>query len=221
MRFNTISIEKRKDKFLWNLLCFSKYRKNFRRIKKIGNGDINFLKEYIELPFGKSIPLIQYIFYFGTEFPISKLDIKENLKVNTDALIIFAKDFSDRFDYNANKYSLRFYQTPIELELGELSNNERVPFFKFNSENTLAYLAKDNKGNIESRFKAFDPKRDFNMIDLCHKLILNITNLRKRYFFMPDEKARAYMFNKFDLNSLNKVNYTLIDLKSSIFWEKE
>lgn len=214
------ALEKRKDKFLWFLLSFSNYRRNFRRIKKIGNGDVSFLNKNIKLPFGKTIPLIQYIFYFGTEFPISELGMKENLKVITDALIIFAKDFSDRFDYNAYKHSLRFYQTPIELEIGELSNNERVPFFKFNSENTLAYLAKDNRGNIESRFKAFDPKRDFNMIDLCHKLISNIINLRKRFFFTPNENARAYMFNKLDLNSLNKKNYTLIELKSTILWKK-
>ncbi len=41
--------------------------------------------------------------------------MKTNLDVIKNALVLFAKDFSDRDDYNAYKQSLRLYQTPVRV----------------------------------------------------------------------------------------------------------
>ena len=88
------------------------------------------------------------------------------------------------------------------------------------SKNTIKYLGKDKRRNIEIAIKSFDPERDFKMICFCHALISNIINLRKRYFFKRKDKAKAYYFNKADLKSLNKPEFTLVKLTSTILWKK-
>ncbi len=214
------ALEKRKDKLLWLFITISPFQTNFRRISKIANGNTDFLFEDIDLPFGKVIPLIQYIFYFGSFFPISDTEMNSNLEMIKKILIILAKDFSDRGEYNSYKHSLRFYQTSIRLELGELLDGDKMsPILNMSAEDTLTFLFKNQKGNIELRTKSFDPNRDFNMIDICHRLIQNIINLRKRSFFKQNENAKAWMFNKLDLNSMNNSRNTFIESKSTILWK--
>ena len=213
------ALENRKDKLLWFYISFSPYKKNFRRIGKVASGITDFLFKDVELPFGKVIPLIQYIFYFGAFFPISDTDMKNNLEMIKRILILFAKDFSDRNEYNAYKHSLRFYHSPIWLEFGEILNGDKTkPILNMNTEDSFTFLCKNQDGNIDSRTKAFERNRDYKMIALCHNLIQNVINLRKRSFFAPNEKAKACMFNKLDLTSINKRKDTFIDLKSTIFW---
>ncbi|MBA7549602.1 hypothetical protein ES705_42092 [subsurface metagenome] len=214
------ALENRKDKLLWFYISFSPYKKNFRRIGKVASGITDFLFKDVDLPFGKVIPLIQYIFYFGAFFPISDTDMKNNLEMIKRILILFAKDFSDRNEYNAYKHSLRFYHSPIWLEFGEILNGDKTkPILNMNAEDSFTFLCKNQDGNIDLRTKAFDPNRDYKMIALCHNLIQNVINLRKRSFFTPNEKAKACMFNKLDLISINKRKDTFIELKSTIFWK--
>ncbi len=214
------ALEKRKDKLLWLFLTISPFQTNFRRITKISNGNTDFLFEDVELPFGKVIPLIQYIFYFGSFFPISDTEMKSNLEMIKKILIILSKDFSDRGEYNSYKHSLRFCQTPIRAELGELLEGDKMsPILNMSAEDALTFLFKNQKGNIELRTKSFDSNRDFRMIDLCHRLIQNIINLRKRSFFNQNENAKAWMFNRLDLNSMNNSKNTFIELKSTILWK--
>lgn len=214
------ALENRKDKLLWFYISFSPYKKNFRRIGKVASRNTDFLFNDVELLFGKVIPLIQYIFYFGAFFPISDIDMKNNLEMIKRILILFAKDFSDRNEYNAYKHSLRFYHSPIWLEFGEILDGDKTkPILNMNAEDSFTFLCKNQDGNIDLRTKAFDPNRDYKMIALCHNLIQNVINLRKRSFFTPNEKAKACMFNKLDLISIKKRKDTFIELKSTIFWK--
>ncbi len=215
------ALEKKKDKLLWLFLTISPFRMNFRRITKIAKGNTDFLDKRMELPSGKKISLIQYIFYFGADFPISGTEMKSNLENIKEFLILIAKDFSDRRVYNSYKHSLRFYQSPAGIELGEILDEDKInPILKVAAEDTFSFLFKNKEGNVELRIKAFDYERDINMINFSHNLIQNIINLRKRYFFTRKEKAKAWMFNKIDLEKLNESKYNLIELKSVIFWKK-
>jgi len=216
------ALERRKDKLLWLYLSTSPYKNNFKRITKISNENTDFFFKDVELPSGKSIPYIQYVFYFGAFFPVSDTVMKSNLEKIKKFLIICAKDFSNRSVYNSYKHSLRFYQSPISLEILELLDEEKFhPILKTSADDTFSFLCRDKKGNIELRRIAFDPERDINMINTCHHLIQNLINLRKRYFFTPKEKAKACMFDKIDIDTLNHHQYSFIESKSVFLLKKE
>ena len=203
------TLEKRDDRKLWLYLSLS-YRTSkakYKRIEKISKGEIEFLDNQIRLPSGKEITLIHYLFYFWLEeLPIK--EIKENFEKIKQILIIFAETFTDRIEYNAYKHSLKFFQTSMELEFGELKDNEKFPILNLSSDNTFAFLYND-KGQIKKIFKSFDYEIDFEKIIICHWLISNIINARKRYFFNRGGKVKLAYFNKENFDRLNKTNYTL------------
>ncbi len=215
------ALEKRDDKKLWLYLSItqSTSRKRYKRIEKIGKGEINFINKLIKLPNGREIPLIYYLFYFGIKrIPIP--EDKENFKKIKEILIVLAKDFTDRLEYNAYKHSLRFFQTPLEIELGELKEKERIPVLKFNSENNFTFLA-NNKGEIKKVSKAFDYRVDIEKIKLCHNLISNCINSRKTHFFDPGGKVKLAYFDKMNFDFLKKSENNLVRFESTIGWIKK
>lgn len=216
------ALEKRDDKNLWLNLSFtqSTSRNSYKRIEKISKGEIDFLDIPVKIPSGKEIPLIYYIFYFGIEpFPIKR--INENFEKIKQSLIILAKFFSDRFEYNAYKHSLRFFQLPLAIELlGETNGNEIIPILKASSDNTLTFLHNE-RGEIKMVSKSFDYEIDYEKIIICHNLISNIIKPRKRSFFNPDGKVKLAYFDKYVFDSLDKPSYTLHRLESTIGWLKK
>ncbi len=203
------TLEKRDDKKLWLYLSLSYRisRATYKRIEKISKGEIEFLDKQIKLPSEKEIPLIHYIFYLGLEeLPIK--EIKENFEKIKQILVIFAETFTDRNEYNAYKHSLKFFQTSMGVEFGGLKENKMIPIHRFSSDNTFAFLYND-KGLIKKIFKSFDYEIDFEKIIICHWLISNIINARKRYFFNRGGKVKLAYFNKENFDRLNKANYTL------------
>lgn len=215
------ALEKRDDKKLWLYLSLS-YRApkvKYKRIEKISKGEIEFLENQIKLPSGKEIPLIHYIFYFGLEeLPIK--EINKNFEKIKQILVIFAETFTDRIEYNAYKHSLKFFQTSMGIEFGELKKSEMIPIHRFSSDNTFAFLYND-KGLIKKIFKSFDYEIDFEKIKICHCLISNIINSRKTSFFDKGGKVKCAYFDRVDFNLLNKTNYNLVKFESTIGWLKK
>jgi len=203
------ALEKRDDKNLWLYLSLSKSNSRFtyKRIERIGKGEIDFLDVLVKLPFGKEIPLIHYIFYFSIEqIPIKEKT--ENFEKIKQLLVILAKGFTDRLEYNAYKHSLRFFQLPLEIELGEINDDNMNPILKIGSDNTFTFLH-NKKEVIKMVSKSFDYEIDYLKINACHGLISNIINARKRYFFNPGGKVKFGYFDKYPLDVLSKPNYTL------------
>jgi len=215
------ALEKRDDKNLWLYLSLtqSTSRKRYKRIERISKGEVDFIDNPVILPSGREIPLIYYIFYFGIDqIPIK--EIIENFESIKRLLIILAKIFTERIEYNAYKHSLRFFQLPIAIELGELKGDEKIPILKASSDNNLTFLFNE-RGVIKKVSKSFDYEIDYEKIMVCHNLISNMINARKRNFFNPDGKVKLAYFNKFDFDSLNKPNYTLTKFESIIGWLKK
>ena len=133
---------------------------------------------------------------------------------------MLAKIFTDRLEYNAYKHSLRFFQSPLAIELGELNGNEKIPILKVSSDNTLTFLFNE-RGVIKKVSKSFDYEIDFGEIINCHHLIANIINSRKTHFFNRGGKVKLAYFDKVNFDSLNKPNYTLHKFESTIGWLKK
>ena len=133
---------------------------------------------------------------------------------------MLAKIFTHRLEYNAYKHSLRFFQSPLTIELGELNGDEKIPILKASSDNTLTFLCND-RGVIKKVSKSFDYEIDFGKIIICHNLISNIINARKRHFFNRGGKVKLAYFDKVKFDSLSKPNYTLHKFESTIGWLKK
>ena len=76
------ALEKTKDKLLWVFLSISPFKANFKRISRIAKGNTSFLFKEVEIPSGSKVPFIQYVFYFGTTFPISNAVMTSNLEID-------------------------------------------------------------------------------------------------------------------------------------------
>jgi len=112
-------VNEHQDELILQRLAKSDYRINFERINRIANNDQDELKkwdeEFIFKSMGKPISLIRYIFYYIISPDNITLD-----KVNWDkmdpslnsikkTLILLAKDFADRKEYNAYNMDLEYY----------------------------------------------------------------------------------------------------------------
>lgn len=193
-------LENQDDINLWYLLTFSSWIKNFQRIRnQIAKRKISFLDKEIELPKNLKITLTQYIFYYLYDVGLNESDMQTNLDIIKNALVLFAKDFSDRDDYNAYKHSLRLYHTPIRIGIApEGSENYQM---LGSASDAFSYLEKDENDRLREVTKPFDAARDFKMGMLCYNLIYNIIIARRRVFFKTEDLL--FKFDKVDLQTLN------------------
>ncbi|MBN1483784.1 MAG: hypothetical protein JXA37_03605 [Chloroflexia bacterium] len=201
------ALEKQDDLNLWYHLSFSKWRENYSRIQDIAGHKVGFLREEVELNQDVKIPLIQYIFCFRYSLNLSSAEMQRNLQVIQQALILFARDFSDRNDYNAYKHSLRLFHSSQTITIRPSGSGPEKSQVLGYAEDALTYLEKDPKGDIRQTAKAFDPERDFRMAIFCQRLISNIICTRRQYFLGAE--GTFYSFQDVDLESLNQTVSTL------------
>ncbi|KKL48560.1 hypothetical protein LCGC14_2324290 [marine sediment metagenome] len=212
------AVEKRDDKNLWYYLSFSSWKKNYKRIETIAKGNTSFLHNLIDIGNNQKIQFIIYVFYFSLNPHITESEMKKNLEVIENAIRYFARDFNDREEYNAYKHTLRFFQSPVKLTF--YNEETRVAFYQSRAENTFTILEKDEKKQLISVTKAFNPDRDFDMGMICYQLILNIIITRKLYFFKSKEPEPIHYFHKYDLLTINSPKDNLIRTTKTVFWEK-
>lgn len=180
---------------LWLALTFSNDKKTeyysncYNKIKDFAEGSYIEFKNYffslnnITLQ-NKEIemPLLRWIFYFNYQFEMSEKKWKINLDNIFYFLRKFAKDFSDRGEYNAYKHSLRFYNAPSNFFISTEGSEERILLGA--SEDSIIYLEEmktDNKYSkkIARTVKPFDFEADARCCYIIYELIRNIIFTRK------------------------------------------
>lgn len=107
---------------IWASLAFSNWNDNYKQIKELSNRKLkqpDLKSKIIAVIEGKEteISLLRWIFYYVYPLKISDEELEKNLDKIEELLVIFAKDFSDRDEYNAYKHSLRFYNTSFSLSV--------------------------------------------------------------------------------------------------------
>lgn len=198
------------NRSLWIALTFSNdwktefYSDCYNKIKEFSEGKLK------EPKFGSTIKitieneeveisLLRWIFYFVYKTSLSKEDWEKNLKNIHSLLKLFAKDFSDRGEYNAYKHSLRFYNSPFQLGISETGSDVMQGIGK--SEDSIIYLKEkkndqNNAINIRCVTKPFDFERDFRCCLIISSLIKNAINTRK-YSLLKDLKGKKFHFSTF------------------------
>lgn len=189
---------------LWYNLSTSDWRNNYSKISKIGEGDINFMDQIVIVNSGKGIevPLVQYIFYYAVTDQISIETIHESTSAIKKILISFAKEFTDRDEYNALKHSIRLFPFLKTWEIFEHETKETIA--KFDLTNSMTYLKEEKDGTLVHYTKPFDTERDYKMTYLCSKLISNI--IRSRRMAMLNENVVLCTFTDEALASSEKRN---------------
>ncbi|MFC1855990.1 hypothetical protein ACFL2A_05565 [Thermodesulfobacteriota bacterium] len=200
---------------LWLTLSFPNYRlhKNiYKTIKKFSKKEKiepNLEEEKFHEKLGCNISLKRWVFYYHYPLDFTKEECEINMQ-NIDKLLrIFAKDFSDRAEYNAYKHSLRFYSSPFTLRMG-LKGDKAMSVLS-HSDDAITYLQerveKDNNGKklkakrVEKRVKSFDFERDYRCCLVIYHLIKNIIDTRKYSHLeeLLEKKFNIYYLVDFDI----------------------
>jgi len=189
------AVSRHDNKDLWVALTFSNdrntpfYSETYREIAGLNDFSKIFTEKIkIEID-GKTIeiPLLRWIFYFIYPTKLKDDEWKKNLENIKKLLLIFARDFTDRGEYNAYKHSLRFYNTPFSMAIGLTGSNKMHSLGS--SEDCITFLEEQKKknesgemmstGRILRTQKPFDFQRDYDLCILIYAMIKNIVCTRK------------------------------------------
>jgi hypothetical protein len=202
------------DLFLWLNLSITnrrKINKHLAIIKKIADKDFSDINITKVVPSTKEntkieIPFLQYVFFFGQALipELTVEEIKLNLVKIKESLTIFAKDFSDRNEYNAFKHTHRLYHSKNVLKIAPTGTNDFKNFGE--TENAFNFIERV-KGKIQLTTKSFDPDRDYELSLLANNMLSNIIVLRKQYYH--NIQAAFYTFHNLDLNDISKMKSSL------------
>lgn len=219
-------VNEHKDETILARLANSNFRKNFERIARIAEGDENELSKWDELfqfeSMNEKISLLRYTFYYIINPSNTKIDkaywdkMPASLDVIKNTLILFAKDFSDRKEYNAYKHGLRIL--PMKRNLRVYDNDNKKEIFNMDFSDSSTFIYRDKK-EFSIITKGFDTQRDFNMTVIASEFMASMINIRKNvYFNKTDEKMTVKFFEQDKIDGLSKINITARDLK--ITWNE-
>jgi len=190
-----LAVSKHDNRDLWVALTFSNYRstlfysETYKEIEALNDHSEIFSEKMKADIDGKQIeiPALRWIFYFIYPSKLSDGDWGKNLENIKRLLLTFARDFSDRGEYNAYKHSLRFYNSPFSMAIGITGGNQMHSLGS--SEDCITFLEEQRKkdtngellptGQIMRTQKPFDFQRDYEMCILIYAMIKNIICTRK------------------------------------------
>jgi len=211
------AVSRHDNKDLWVALTFSNdrntpfYSETYREIAGLNDFSKIFTEKIkIEID-GKriEIPLLRWIFYFIYPTKLKDDEWKKNLENIKKLLLIFARDFTDRGEYNAYKHSLRFYNAPFSMAIGLTGSNKMHSLGS--SEDCITFLEEQKKknesgemmstGRILRTQKPFDFQRDYDLCILIYAMIKNIIYTRKYTLLNELHGQNFTMANFVDLDT--------------------
>jgi len=203
------AVSKHDNRNLWLALTFSNWKDNYNEIVKLSETSYLFTSK-IKTTISKNeieIPLLRWIFYFVYPSKMTEDEWKNNLDKIKRLLLLFAKDFSDRGEYNAYKHSLRFYNSSFAMSIG-LTGSQQMHTIGA-SNDSITYLEEQRKeqkgtGRILRTTKPFDFERDCNCCLVIYSMIKNIISTRK-YSILTELHGKSFDFSTFSDIDINKV----------------
>ena len=203
------AVSKHDNRNLWLALTFSNWKDNYNEIVKLSEISYLFTSKIKTTISGNEveIPLLRWIFYFVYPSKMTEDEWKNNLDKIKRLLLLFAKDFSDRGEYNAYKHSLRFYNSSFAMSIG-LTGSQQMHTIGA-SNDSITYLEEQRKeqkgtGRILRTTKPFDFERDCNCCLVIYSMIKNIISTRK-YSILTELHGKSFDFSTFSDIDINKV----------------
>jgi hypothetical protein len=216
------AVSKHDNRHLWLALTFSNdrqcgfYSDTYEQIKQLSDTSYLFTSKIKTAIAGKDIEimLLRWIFYFVYPSKMDDDEWKNNLDKIKRLLLLFAKDFSDRGEYNAYKHSLRFYNSSFSMSIGLTGSKNMYTLGA--SDNSITYLEEQKKKEQDGQYKStghshilqttkpFDFERDYTCCRVIYEMIKNIINTRK-HSLLPELNGKEFQFSTFVDIDIQKV----------------
>ncbi len=206
------AISRHDNRNLWVVLTFSNYKntpfysETYKRIEKLNSYSDIFAKKIKTEIEGKKveIPLLRWIFYFFYPTKLNNDEWRKNLENIKKLLLIFARNFTDRGEYNAYKHSLRFYNAPFSMAIG-ISGSKKM-YSLGSSQDCIVFLEERKKKNREGKMvstgqisktrKPFNFQRDYELCILIYVMIKTIIDTRK-YTLLEEKVGKKFFLGNF------------------------
>ncbi len=208
------AISKHDNRNLWLALTFSNWQNNYNDIAGLSDTSYLFTSKIKTTVAGKELEmsLLRWVFYFVYPSKMNDEEWKNNLDKIKRLLFLFAKDFSDRGEYNAYKHSLRFYNSSFSMSIG-LTGSQNMHTLG-SSNDSITYLEEQKKKEQDGQYKAtghilritkpFDFERDYNCCIVIYEMIKNIINTRK-HSLLTELNGKEFQFSTFVDIDIQKV----------------
>ena len=195
---------------LWLALAFSKDRDTYfyldiyNMIKEFAEGKLLDIdpSKIVKMKFSgkeEKMTLLKFAFYFLHLENYSEDERIKNYDNIKKMLSMFAKDFTDRAEYNAYKHSLKMYHSIFKLTFGGKSlgqSKDAINVLERQVEKKDNGIKKTER--VVITIKPFNFERDYKCCMFITQLIHNIINSRKHVLLkeLHGKKFNLYYFYK-------------------------
>lgn len=195
---------------LWLALAFSKDRDTYfyldiyNMIKEFAEGKLLDIdpSKIVKMKFSgkeEKMTLLKFAFYFLHLENYSEDERIKNYDNIKKMLSMFAKDFTDRAEYNAYKHSLKMYHSIFKLTFGGKSlgqSKDAINVLERQVEKKDNGIKKTER--VVITIKPFNFERDYKCCMFITQLIHNIINSRKHVLLkeLHGKKFNLYYFHK-------------------------
>lgn len=168
---------------IWSALSSSDWRSNNRRIGEIANGEVAFLDQVVLAGHNADHepieePLAQYIFYFGETNPEIVEQIPESIGEIKRFLIVLAKEFNSRGEYNALKHTMRIFPSVSNMFVRRSDSDDEPWARLLDMTGSMSYLEPGKDQSISIHAVPMDSERDHALTIIAAGLISNIVRSR-------------------------------------------
>lgn len=219
------AISKHDGRNLWLELTISNWKENYKQVADLSEMSHLFTGTIrTEIADNEiEISLLRWILYFVYPSKMTGDEWQNNLDKIKRLLLLFAKDFSDRGEYNAYKHSLRFFNSTFEMSIG-LSGSQNM-YILGKSGDSITYLEEQRSGKdgqlnptgyILRTTKPFDFERDRNCCLIIYSMIKNIISTRK-YSVLEELHGKEFEFSTFSEIDISNVAFLKTGVTKSSF----
>lgn len=201
-----------KDRDILQNISSSKFP--YDNIEKIANNNgLTFLDKLMTVK-TSNISVAHHIFYLGLGGNDIESKIIESINAIKSFLILTAKDFADRREYNSYKHGLRLIPILKKFNLTDPKSGKIK--LEYDLEDSLTFYSENRKnGDVEFITKTFDTNRDIKMTSVISNIIWNIVRIRRVLYFPKtgSDSVNIIFFDKDNIEQANRQNVKLKDFK--------
>lgn len=207
------------DKNLPIIISKSNDKFNKPKIDGIAKKRPEFIEELNQvIHFGKyNTSLLKYIFYYQINLDNSDcenclIEIENSLEPIIELLSIFARDLTDKSEYNSLKHALRVFPHSSFLKISSADNEKQIMNLEF--KNAQQFII-DSKQGIKIITKNFNAKRDYEYTLIASSMIWNIIKLRDKFINRTKEGEPLHIYF-YDHELYKEIESENIGLRTSL-----
>lgn len=212
------------DEYALFKLTNSNWSQTYKQIKEIAENEqaLDYLSEEIDFE-GFKVTIGNFLFYPGIfskdKFPQELFDeIADSIDAIKYGIRLFAKDFSNRDEYNAYKHGLRIIPAATKFLLADAGNLDvKIEWDLMDS--MSFYLPSKDLNEMTIVTKLFDVERDYHMTNVCSYMIHQMVFYRRIMMKLKgdEDKYRQFEVRFFDKDEIIKCSKTNVEIQDLVY----